>query len=98
MYQKIICPKCGYEYTISEIFIPQYLLGKPRNIIRDDLGRIEVYDGIEQDLTEEYTCDKCNTTFNVNATITFETTINEAKTEDDYVSTIYENRLVLDEQ
>lgn len=71
----IVCPKCGYEYTPSEIYISDYFLGKPTFIRRNVNGEIQDLVGIKPDLTELYKCDNCNTSFNIKATITYETNI-----------------------
>ena len=98
MIQKIKCPVCGYEYVVSEIFIPKYLLGNPKLIERDNEGKIDVYVGDEQDLVEEYTCDNCSTAFKVRANITFDVEVLENKTfNDEYITEIYTDRLTLKE-
>lgn len=94
---KIVCPKCGREYLIEEIFIPDYLLGHAKEIVRSEDGRIVTYIGTKQDLNEQYTCDKCKTTFNVTADITFNVSIDETQNVDDYAFTIYEDRMELKE-
>lgn len=71
MYKYIRCPKCRCEYLPGEIFNPDYLLGKPKNTIRNDVGEILGYEGIEPDDTESFTCEKCNTEFKVTAKINF---------------------------
>ena len=68
----IICPKCHREYLPAEIFIPKYFFGKPIDIIRDVYGEILEFSGSGMDLNESYTCDTCNTTFNVTAKISFQ--------------------------
>ena len=68
----IICPKCGREHMPAEIYYPKDFFGYQTNIIR--LGnKIISFDGPDMDLTEEYTCEECNTKFRVKATISFET-------------------------
>ena len=95
---KIVCPCCGCEYTAQEIFLPNYLLGRAHNIVRDDNGKIEMYEGIEQDLEEEFTCDRCNNTFKVKASLSFETEELPTKSmSNEYVSTIFEDRISLSE-
>ena len=69
--EKIVCPQCGMEYLPAEIYLPNYLLGKPTRIVRDENGKILDYDGIDIDTKEKYTCDKCHTTFKVNAKMQF---------------------------
>ena len=44
--EKIVCPQCGMEYLPAEIYLPNYLLGKPTRIVRDENGKILDYDGI----------------------------------------------------
>lgn len=64
-FEIIECPRCGYEYLPSEIFIPKYYFGIPENICRDNDGKIISYEGSSVDLFETYKCDKCNTEFRV---------------------------------
>ena len=71
----IVCPKCGYQYTPAEIFIPDYFLGKPSFIKRDIDGEIIDVIGTKPDLTELYRCDSCGTSFNIKASIDFETNV-----------------------
>lgn len=98
MNKFIECPNCKCQYAIQEIYHPDYLLGRPKNIIRDENGQVELFEGTEQDLVEEYTCDKCNTTFKIKADIKFETEILSTKSYDDsYVSKIYKDRINLTE-
>lgn len=69
----IICPYCHYEYLPAEIFIPSALLGRPKDIIRDIDGQILEYEGVPQDLTETYICDKCNRVFGITMKMSFTT-------------------------
>lgn len=71
----IICPQCGAEYHPAEIFIPDYILGKPKDIIKDENKRIISVNGLEQDLEETYICDKCNTKFKVLTKLDFTTKV-----------------------
>lgn len=75
MAKKVIikCPHCGCEYLPAEIYLPNSLLGHPSNIIKDHDGQILGFDGTDMCLTETYTCDKCNTTFNVDCVVFFKT-------------------------
>ena len=75
MYQIIKCPNCGYEYSPAEIFIPYNLVGKPEYVLRDEEGKITKILGLPIDLEEEFTCDKCNTTFVVTANINYDVRI-----------------------
>lgn len=93
----IICPHCGKEYLPGEIYLPEYFLGQPTNIVRDETS-IYSYDGTEQDLTETYTCDNCGYTFDVIAHINYETKLNQKHFfDEDYSTTIYGERVNLDE-
>ena len=67
----IYCPECGMEYLPAEIYLPNELLGKPYNIMKDYLGKIIEYFGKSMDLKETYTCDRCNTKFKVSAKVSF---------------------------
>lgn len=95
----IKCPYCGTEYLPGEIYIPEHFLGRPENVERDLSGNIVYDDGVMQDLTEDYTCLKCDRTFHVLATIDFTvstTTIGDVK--DDYVSKLFDADLILPEE
>ena len=72
-FETISCPHCNYEYLPSELYIPKSFFGKPYMIERDENGKIISYEGSSIDLFETYTCDKCNTTFNVDCGIFFKT-------------------------
>lgn len=76
----IKCPKCGYEYTVSEIYLKDSLTGTTLLADRDSAGHIINIVGTEPDLNEEYVCDNCNTIFNIKADLSFTTTINEQDT------------------
>ena len=56
-FSTIKCPKCGYEYLPAEIFFPKSLLGNPKDIIRDDDGSIEFFNGETMNLHEEFECE-----------------------------------------
>lgn len=71
----IICPYCSREYLPAEIFIPNYIFGKPTDIVRDMDGQILEYSGTPGDLSECYTCDSCNNTFNVMMRMSFNTEV-----------------------
>lgn len=90
----IICPKCHREYLPAEIFIPKYVFGTPKEIIRDVYGQILEYEGSSMDLQESYVCDTCNTTFNVIAKISFNTSPDTVGNfEDPYISTLKKTEL-----
>ena len=61
----INCPYCNRQYLPGEIFEPKYFLGQPKNIVRNSLGEILGYEGINQDFDETYICDECNKEFKV---------------------------------
>ena len=68
--ERIVCPHCGREYMPAEIFMPEDLLGKPMEVIRNEAGHIEFYLGDSPDFVETYVCDECNTEFKVEANLT----------------------------
>lgn len=70
----IRCPHCNYEYLPAEIYLPNSLLGRPFEIIRDESGNILGYQGSNVDTKESYICDRCNNTFEIEASISFKTT------------------------
>lgn len=91
MKRKLIvtCPNCGREYLPCEIFIPKAFFGAPELIQRNVDGTIRDVLGPVMDTTETYCCDSCNTTFKVNAKISFETSVDVALDFDsDYESTL----------
>ena len=64
-FEIIECPHCKYEYLPAEIFVPKFYFGVPKNIERNEQGKIISYEGTSVDLFEKYTCDNCNTEFRV---------------------------------
>lgn len=97
-FEIIECPKCGREYLPAEIFIPRSFFGHPKDIVRDVYGRILDYEGTSVDAVETYTCDKCNTLFQVRAKIGFITETTKLDNfDEEYSSPIYKNTLFLDE-
>ena len=97
--QKIKCPHCGREYLAAEIFMPNSLLGKPYDIIRDDTGKITNYLGKDMDLRETYICDSCETPFRVNANIKFYTVeLDDINFNKEYHSSIKKNEIFLSEK
>ena len=73
MYKIIKCPNCGYEYLPGEIFDPKHFLGQPKNIVRNKIGEVLGFEGIDHCPTEEFTCIMCDYQFNVTAKINFVT-------------------------
>lgn len=97
-FELIDCPKCGREYLPAEIYVPKAFFGKPRDIVRDVYGTILDHEGTSVDLQEVYTCDKCNTTFQIRAKIGFITELTKLDNfDEDYVSPIHKNTLFLEE-
>ena len=83
----IKCPNCGAEYMAAEVYLPDYFLGKPSNIVKGREHNILAYDGEDMDLEEEYQCDYCNQKFKVKATVTFKTeSYTDLFDDDEYVS------------
>ena len=63
--EKILkCPICGEEYLPGEIFYPNYIIGQPKNIIKNDRGKIEYWEDEDLVESESFICNKCNTTLN----------------------------------
>lgn len=94
----IKCPNCGVEYLPGEIYIPNNLVGQPKDIERTIDGKIDVYSGIPQNLTETFECDHCGKPLKVTASLSFSTEIDEEKDFDsDYSVPLYADRLTLDE-
>ena len=94
--QVIKCPNCGKEYLPSEIFIPDYLIGKPRTIVREGKEIISA-DGILPDMQEEFFCDDCNTKFEVVAKISYVTKANDQDMYNNEYISEYNKRYLLDE-
>ena len=75
----IKCPYCGWEYLPSEIYMPNSFLGKAYQIYRKEDGTIDVYDGHNMDLSEEFVCDHCNKPFTIEADVKFKTETKKQK-------------------
>ncbi len=95
---KIICPHCGAEYLPAEIFYPESILGNPSNIIKDEDGLIEHYEGEEPDFTEEYTCDKCGHTFTVTGDVVYTVTEKLDEFDEDWSTTVFKGRIPLEDK
>ena len=87
----IICPHCGYEYLTGEIFVPNYLIGQPRNVQRDDNGKILGHSGIQCNWSESYVCDRCNKKFYVTITPRISTT-KPRTTSEEFTQSLVENK------
>lgn len=69
----IRCPVCGQEYLPAELFLPVDFLGKPKDIVKRNDGKIDFYLGERPTYETEYCCDNCSSNFKVKAKINFET-------------------------
>ena len=62
--QNIIrCPQCDREYLPGEIYLPTQFLGQPKEVTKTSDGKIDLYEGIEQNTCERFKCEHCNTTY-----------------------------------
>ena len=95
----ITCPYCGAEYHLSEIYVPNALVGRPVFIQKDITGHITNIAGIDSCMTETYNCDYCNKTFDVVVQITT-TTIKQTTIDMDidYSSPLYKAKQRLSEE
>jgi len=98
-FEIIECPHCGREYLPAEIFVPHPFFGRPRDIVRDVYGHILDFEGNSMDVIDTYTCDNCNTEFQVRAKITFVVEPTKLENFDEpYVSKMHTNTLFLSEE
>lgn len=97
--QNIIrCPQCDWEYLPGEIYLPKQFLGQPKEVTKTSDGKIDLYEGIEQNTCERFKCEHCNTTFIVNAKISYETyKDNKSNFDEDYSTPLYTGRINLKE-
>ena len=95
---KIKCPNCQAEYLPAEIFIPDALLGRPREIDKDANGKILEYFGTNMDLMETYRCDFCNRKFEVTLTPKFTTTSATKDFKSEYKTKLSKPSLFLSEE
>lgn len=73
-WQTITCPFCKAEYLPGEIFYPDDLFGKVKNVLRDPTEHIlfvEYEEGCEPTLTEHFECYNCGRPFVVEAQVSF---------------------------
>lgn len=97
-FEVIDCPKCGRQYLPAEIYVPNAFFGKPVDIVRDVYGTILDYEGTSVNLQETFTCDNCNTTFQIKAKIGFTTELTKLDNfDEEYSSPIHKNMLFLNE-
>ena len=81
----IKCPICGQEYHPAEIFIPKAFFGNPGEIVRNPAGQIEFFTGTGMNTEEEFVCENCGKKLRINATVEFETVVDEDSFEEEYV-------------
>lgn len=95
----ITCPRCGAEYLMQEIYLPNSFLGKASYIEKDpSTHQITEILGTDVNTEEEYTCDFCGAPFIVNAKISFCTRENTKKDFDnDYVTVLKKEKILLSE-
>lgn len=101
MKDRIIkCPNCGCEYLLGEILYPNLVLGQPKNIIKNEKGKIEYWEDNDLSLSESYVCDNCNTPFIVNLKLDFDVEIDHKNNfNEDSVTPIYnQDRIKLNEE
>ena len=84
----IVCPICGEEMLMSEVFIPQAFFGKQNEIIKDSAGHIDYYSGSDPDLDEDYICDNCGAHLKIHANVSFDVTSVSDDFEEEYVTEI----------
>mgnify|MGYP003300117218 CR=1 FL=1 len=89
---KIRCPFCNTEYLPAEIYTN--IIGKPRNIIKDEENKIISFTGTSLDLMESFNCNTCNKDFNVTAQLVFTTSYTK---NEEYKTKIERKNLFLDE-
>lgn len=91
-YVVIKCPKCGWEYLPAEIYYPDEILGKPSDILRDNNGHIVFFNGESLNLKEEFTCEHCGCTFQVNGKLDATSSVDDSRDfSDEWVETTLGN-------
>lgn len=78
----IVCPICGQQYHPAEIFLPNYFLGKPTDIVKNTSGKIDFHFGQDMDPDETYICDNCGAHLKIHANISFNVAVDENKSEE----------------
>ena len=61
------CEHCKAQYLIGEIFMPNAIIGKPVEVVKDSLGKIIYVDYKSEDnvpnRSERFTCEYCGKPF-----------------------------------
>ena len=96
----ITCPYCGTEYMPCEIFIPNSFINQTRDIEKDHMtGKIMYTPKDALETKEEYKCDRCNSTFKIEAKVSFFTDkLSNVDFNTDYTMNLSKNRLFLKEE
>ena len=81
-YNVITCPCCGQEFLPAEIFYPDDLIGKPKEIYKTSSGKIDFYTGEDQCYNELYICDNCRNLLHVHADVKY--TVNVVKDDEEF--------------
>ena len=70
----IECEHCKAQYLLGEIFMPGAIIGQPKEVVKDSLGKIIYVDYKSEDnvptKAETFICDFCGKPFNVEADLT----------------------------
>lgn len=75
-FKKVIkCPHCNAQYIPAQVLYPSTLLGKPKNVIKDPLGKIIFVQWQEQpEYKDSFICQYCNREFIAYAQLSLKTT------------------------
>ena len=76
-YDYIVCPNCGREYLVEEIFLPSelYSYDSINGVVRDDSDtKIIIHKGGSMNLDSTYTCEN-GYSFRVKGNLSFSTEI-----------------------
>lgn len=70
----IECEHCKAQYLLGEIFVPGALIGQPKEVVKDSLGKIIYVDYKSESnvptKTETFVCEYCGKPFSINAELT----------------------------
>lgn len=85
-YIIISCPVCGEQYLPSEIFFPDDLIGKPKEIFKDTSGKLDFYTGEDQNYDQYYVCDHCGSKLHIHASVKYDVNVIPDDFDEEYVS------------
>jgi hypothetical protein len=59
------CPKCNAEYFLEELFIPDEVIGKHKDVVKDLKGKIVYSKEVSEssEICDDYICDYCGANF-----------------------------------